>query len=124
MLSALIAPPFIFIGLVCVAAFLVVVNIGALWSHRPPEPTTSGALLVVFALGVLIGQGHVFTSAATAIAMTLLLAIKAQLSRFAGGLTREKVRGAVLLGLIGFVIYPVLPNRCIDSRDLLNPREA
>jgi uncharacterized membrane protein YhiD involved in acid resistance len=60
MLSTLIAPPLIFIALIRVISLLVVVNIGALWTHRSLEPTTSGALLVTFALGVLIGQGHVF----------------------------------------------------------------
>jgi uncharacterized membrane protein (DUF4010 family) len=30
----------------------------------------------------------------------------------------------VLLGLIGFVIYPLLPNRFIDSWQLLNPRQS
>ena len=39
-------------------------------------------------------------------------------------MTQEEVRGAVLLGLIGFVIYPVLPNRFVDPWNLLNPREA
>jgi uncharacterized membrane protein (DUF4010 family) len=89
-----------------VIALVVIVNIGAVRSQRPLEATTSGALLVTFSLGVLIGQGHVFTPTASAIVMTLLLALKPQLSRFAGGLTQEEVRGAVLLGLIGFVIYP------------------
>ncbi len=124
MLSALIAPLFIFIGLIGVISLLVVVNIGALWTQRPLESTTSAALFVTFALGVLIGQGHVFTPTASAVLMTLLLSLKPQFSRFAGGLTQEEVRGAVLLGLIGFVIYPVLPNRFIDRWNLLNPREA
>ena len=53
-----------------------------------------------------------------------LVALKPQLSRFAGGLAQEEVRGAILLGLIGFVIYPVLPNRFVDPWNLLNPREA
>jgi uncharacterized membrane protein (DUF4010 family) len=124
MLAALIAPLFVFIGLTGVIALVVVANVGALRNQRPLEATTSGALLVTFALGVLIGQGHVFTPTASAIVMTLLLALKPQLSRFAGGLTQEEVRGAILLGLIGFVIYPVLPNRFVDPWNLLNPREA
>jgi uncharacterized membrane protein (DUF4010 family) len=36
-------------------------------------------------------------------------------------LTQEEVRGAVLLGLIGFVIYP---NRLVDPWGVLNSREA
>jgi uncharacterized membrane protein (DUF4010 family) len=124
MLAALIAPLFVFIGLTGLIALVVVANVGALRNQRPLEATTPGALLVTFALGVLIGQGHVFTPTASAIVMTLLLALKPQLSRFAGDLTQEEVRGAILLGLIGFVIYPVLPNRFVDPWNLLNPREA
>ena len=41
--------------------------------------------------------------------MTMLLAWKTELSRFAGGLQPSEIRSAVLLGLIGFVIYPVCP---------------
>jgi uncharacterized membrane protein (DUF4010 family) len=124
MLAALISPQFILVGLIGVVALLVVVNVGALSNKSPLETTTSGALLVTFGLGVLVGQGHIFTPTASAIVMTLLLALKLQLSRFAGGLTQAEVRGAVLLGLIGFVIYPVLPNRFVDPWRLVNPREA
>ena len=53
-----------------------------------------------------------------------MLSLKPQLTRFAGGVTAEELRGAVLLGLIGFVIYPVLPSRPVDPWGLLNPREA
>jgi uncharacterized membrane protein (DUF4010 family) len=124
MLSALISPFFILVALAGVIALLVTVNAVSLRAQRPPETTTAGALLVTFSLGVLIGQGHIFTPTASAIVMTLVLALKPQFARFAGGLTQEEVRGAVLLGLIGFVIYPVLPDRFLDPWDLLNPREA
>jgi uncharacterized membrane protein (DUF4010 family) len=56
--------------------------------------------------------------------MTMLLAWKTELSRFAGGLQPSEIRSAVLLGLIGFVIYPVLPNNYIDPWQLFNPRDA
>jgi uncharacterized membrane protein (DUF4010 family) len=46
------------------------------------------------------------------------------LSRFAGGLQMTEIRSAVLLGLIGFVIYPTLPNRYVDPWQLFNPRDA
>ena len=59
-----------------------------------------------------------------AIVMTMLLAWKTELSRFAGGLQPSEIRSAVLLGLIGFVIYPVLPNRYIDPWQLFNPKDA
>jgi uncharacterized membrane protein (DUF4010 family) len=54
----------------------------------------------------------------------MLLAWKVELRRFAGGLQPEEIRSAVLLGLLGLVIYPVLPNRFVDRWDLVNPRQA
>jgi uncharacterized membrane protein (DUF4010 family) len=91
---------------------------------RSLEITTSVALIVIFILGVLAGLGHLFTPIASAILMTMLLAWKTELQRFAGDLKLSEIRGAVLLGLIGFVIYPLLPNRFIDSWHLLNPRQS
>jgi uncharacterized membrane protein (DUF4010 family) len=91
---------------------------------RSLEMTTSVALLVVFILGVLPGLGHLFTTIASAILMTMLLAWKTELQRFAGDLKLSEIGGAVLLGLIGFVIYPLLPDRFIDSWHLLNPRQS
>jgi uncharacterized membrane protein (DUF4010 family) len=124
MLSAVIGTTFVIGSLAGVVVLLALVNIGNIVQQRPLETTTGAALLVTFALGNLVGNGHVFTPTATAIVMTLLLALKPQFSRFAGGLTPEEVRGAVLLGLIGFVIYPVLPNHSVDPWNLVNPREA
>jgi uncharacterized membrane protein (DUF4010 family) len=91
---------------------------------RSLEATTSAALLVIFVLGALIGQGHLFTPVAAAILMTMLLAWKVELHRFAGGLAPAEIRSAVLLGLLGLVVYPVLPGRFVDRWDLINPRQA
>ena len=52
--------------------------------------------------------------------MTLLLAWKLELRKFAGGVTIDELRSAVLLGLIGLVIYPILPNRFVDRWQLVN----
>jgi uncharacterized membrane protein (DUF4010 family) len=124
MLTTLESQAFAWIGMAAVIAIVTVMNVGNLFLHREQETTTSVALVVTFVLGVLVGEGHLFTPTASAVLMTLLLALKPQLTRFAGGVTAEEVRGAVLLGLIGFVIYPVLPNRTIDPWNLFNPREA
>jgi uncharacterized membrane protein (DUF4010 family) len=109
-----------------VGVFLIVVaaNARAVLVDRSLEATTSTALLVIFVLGALAGQGHLFTPVAAAILMTMLLAWKGELRRFAGGLKPEEIRSAVLLGLIGLVVYPILPNRFIDRWELINPREA
>jgi uncharacterized membrane protein (DUF4010 family) len=91
---------------------------------RSLESTTSAALLVIFVLGALIGEGHLFTPVAAAILMTMLLAWKVELRRFAGGLEPTEIRSAVLLGLLGLVVYPILPDRFVDRWELINPRQA
>jgi uncharacterized membrane protein (DUF4010 family) len=93
-------------------------------SARPLELTTSMAVLLVFVAGYLVGIGHVFTPVASAILITMLLAWKVELRKVAGGLTLAEIRSAVLLGLLGFVIYPVIPDRFVDPWQLINPRAA
>lgn len=123
-LSALISQTYALVALGGVVLVLGVMNFGQQMQKGQLATTTSGALLVTFTLGVLVGEGHVFTPTASAILMTLLLSLKPQFSRFAGGLSQEELRGAVLLALLGFVVYPVLPNHFVDPWQLLNPREA
>lgn len=119
MLAALVSDQFAVVGLVGVFVLVAYINGRSLLLDRALEMTTSVALIVTFVLGVLVGQGHLFTPVASAILMTMLLTWKTELQRFAGDLAPSEIRGAVLLGLIGFVIYPLLPNRFIDSWHLL-----
>jgi uncharacterized membrane protein (DUF4010 family) len=115
------------IAAICLAGVIILVaflNARSLLVDRSLEMTTSVTLIVTFILGGLAGQGHLFTPTASAILMTMLLAWKTELQRFAGDLKLLEIRAAVLLGLVGFVIYPLLPNRFIDSWHLLNPRQS
>jgi uncharacterized membrane protein (DUF4010 family) len=123
-LSSLISIEFSVVSLAAIALIIALVNGRALLLRQNLEITTSVSLLVEFVLGVLIGQGHLFTPVAGAVLLTLILSLKSEFSSFAGGLRPEEIRSAVLLGLIGFVIYPLLPNRFIDPWKLINPREA
>ena len=123
-LSAMTSDTFALAALVAVALVIVLVNIRTLLVQRTLEITTSISLVVDFVLGVLVGQGHLFTPVAAALLLTLVLSLKTELSSFAGGLRPEEIRSAVLLGLIGFVIYPLMPNRFIDPWKLINPRES
>ncbi len=113
-----------FITFAGVLIVVVLTGVRNLREGRAVETTTSAALTVTFVLGVLVGQGHHYTPVAAAIVMTMLLSLKPALAQFAGGLQVSEVRSAVLLGLLSFVIYPVLPDRTIDPFGLVNPREA
>jgi uncharacterized membrane protein (DUF4010 family) len=124
MLAALISNQFAVVMLIGVFVLVAYINGHSLLTDKSLEMTTSVALIVTFVLGMLVGEGHLFTPVASAILMTMLLTWKTELQRFAGDLAPGEIRGAVLLGLIGFVIYPLLPNRFIDSWHLLNPRQS
>ena len=91
-LAALISPTFEVAGFVGIVALIVVTAVRNLLLNGAAETTTSAALMATFALGVLSGEGHVFTPAAATILMTLMLALKPQLARFAVGLKGEGVR--------------------------------
>lgn len=123
-IAALFAPSMAAVALVGVFLLVVFANARSLLVDRSLEATTSAALLVIYVLGALAGQGHLFTPVASAILMTMLLAWKVELRRFAGGLQPDEIRSAVLLGLLGLVVYPILPNRFVDRWELVNPRQA
>jgi uncharacterized membrane protein (DUF4010 family) len=124
MLASLVAQSVANAALIGVFLLVAAMNARSILHDRSLEVTTSAALMVNYLLGVLVGLGHIFTPVAGAIVMTMLLAWKTELSRFAGGLQPAEIRSAVLLGLIGFVIYPVLPNRYVDPWQLFNPSDA
>ena len=123
-LAVLISPAYGIAGMVAVIVLVAALNARSLVASQSLEITTSAALLVTYALGVLVGLGHSFTPVAAAILMTLLLAWKLELRKFAGGVTIDELRSAVLLGLIGLVIYPILPDRFVDRWQLVNLRQA
>jgi uncharacterized membrane protein (DUF4010 family) len=123
-LAVLISPAYGIAGMVGVIVLVAALNARSLAASQSLEITTSAALLVTYALGGLVGLGHSFTPVAAAILMTLLLAWKLELRKFAGGVTIDELRSAVLLGLIGLVIYPILPDRFVDRWQLVNLRQA
>ncbi len=122
-IASLCAPSMAHISLVGVFLIVIFANARSLLEDRSLETTTSAALFVIFVLGSLVGQGYLFTPVAAAILMTMLLAWKVELHRFAGGLQPTEIRSAVLLGLLGLVVYPILPNRFVDPWELINPRQ-
>ncbi len=124
MLAWLISPATAVVALIGAVVLVAFANLHSFRVHQHLEITTSVALLVTLLLGILIAQQHYFTAVAAALLMTGLLAWKAELVRLAGDLKPEEIRGAVLMGLLAFVIYPLLPDRYVDRWHLFNPHEA
>lgn len=124
LLATLLGPPLLLFGEAAILILIVFANLRGMQTAQKLEATTSTALAIVFLLGALVGQGHLFTPVACAIIVGMLLALKPQLRAFAGGLTQQEVRSALLLGLLGGVIWPLLPDHFVDPWQLLQPREA
>lgn len=96
MLASVIDSTVSIAALVGVLLLIGAMNARSILTDRTLEITTSAALLVNYLLGVLVGLGHIFTPVAGAVVMTMLLAWKTELSRFAGGLlpSENQERGA------------------------------
>jgi uncharacterized membrane protein (DUF4010 family) len=123
-LSVLAAPEAAYVTFAGVLLIVLLAGLRNVHEGKPIESTTSAAVIATFVMGILVGQGHHYTPIASAILMTALLSLKPALTHFAGGLQVAEVRSAVLLGLLAFVIYPILPDHPIDPWQLINPREA
>lgn len=121
MLSALAGTPLVLVMAAGVVVLIVLLNLHSLRVTQTVEITTSAALLFLYVLGVLVGRGDFFAPVAAALVATLLLSGKVELHRFAGELHPNEIRGAIWLGLLAFVIYPLLPDRYVDGWQTINP---
>lgn len=102
--------------------FVIFLNFHSLKRDSDTEMTTSAALLLMGFVGILCGKGHTFTPVALGLATAGLLAWKGQLSGFSTGITENELRSAILLGVLAFIVYPVLPSTAIDPWGLVEPK--
>ena len=84
--------------------------------------TTSTALTIVGFAGILCGQGHIFTPVVVGVVTAALLAWKQPISGFVSGLSDNELRSAILLAVLTFVIFPVLPAHPVDPWGLIEPQ--
>jgi uncharacterized membrane protein (DUF4010 family) len=103
---------------------LILLSVETFRSGEGAEITTSAALLVTGYVGVLVGQGHALTATALGITVAGLLAWKEPLAGFSQALTDAEVRSAILLAILAFVVYPLLPEGTVDPWHLIEPRTA
>ncbi len=122
--GAALGDPYAYITLGLTGLLTVFLNIQELRAHESTELTTSAAMLITCIAGVLCGKGHTLTPAAVMVIATALLAWKDRLQGFSIGLTESEVRSALLLAILGIVIYPALPSGSIGPLHLIEPRAA
>ena len=122
--GGLLGDPFSWVVLFLVAVLVIFLNIETIRTDEGAEITTSAALFVTCFAGLLAGQGHTFTPSALGIATAALLAWKEPLAGFSQALTESELRSAILLAILAFVVYPILPVGSIDPWGLVDPRAA
>ncbi|HET7639315.1 MAG TPA: DUF4010 domain-containing protein, partial [Ktedonobacteraceae bacterium] len=117
-----VSPTLAFVQVGIVVVIIIVANVYSLYKDEPLLITTSLALAVTNILGMLIGMGQFFIAFACAIVVAALLSWKTELVAFTSKLTVAEIRGALLMGFITFVVYPLLPPDFIDPWHIVNPR--
>lgn len=123
-LGGLLGDAYALTGLALLGIPLVFLNWQRLSTHQTSELTTSTALLVTGFIGVLCGKGHEFTPVVVAVTAAALLAWKERLTDFAVGLSEIELRSAILLAILTFIIYPILPADTIDPWRLIDARAS
>lgn len=123
-LAGLLGPSYSIVTMALVGILVVFLNLQSMRSDQGTELTTSAALLLVFLTGLLCGLGHRATPVAVSVVTAGLLSWKERLSQFGHNLTAEELRSAILLAILAFAIYPVLPDHPVDAWGLIVPRAA
>jgi uncharacterized membrane protein (DUF4010 family) len=122
--GALLGESFALLSVALTGVLVVLLNMQTIRAGEGTELTTSTALLLTALAGVLAGEGHTLTPTALAVVTAALLAWKQPLHKFSLGLTDSELRSAILLAILAFVVYPVLPRGFIDRWDLVDLRAA
>jgi uncharacterized membrane protein (DUF4010 family) len=122
--GGLLGEPFALVALGLVGVLVIFLNVETIRTGEGAEITTSAALIVTSFAGLLAGQGHAFTPTALGIITAALLTWKRPLAGFSQTLTESELRSAILLAILGFVVYPVLPTGSVDPWQLVEPRAA
>jgi uncharacterized membrane protein (DUF4010 family) len=120
--GGLLGEPYPMLALALLGVLVILLNVETIRTGEGAEITTSAAMLLIGFAGVLAGEGQTFTPTLLGVASAALLAWKEPLSLFSRTLRESELRSAVLLAILAFVVYPVLPAGTVDRWDLINPR--
>jgi uncharacterized membrane protein (DUF4010 family) len=121
-LGGLMGQAFAIVALAFVAMSVAWMNYREMAKEQKLALTTSTALMLTAFCGVLFGQGHVFTPAVAGILTAALLAWKQSIERFAVGLSDQELRSAILLSVLTFIVFPLLPDHAVDPWGLIEPK--
>ncbi len=84
--------------------------------------TTASSMVLAYGVGVLIGKGMFQVAIVVTIVTSLLLVLRRELHGFARNLSKDEIQSALELGLLAFVIYPLLPKETFGPSGAIDPR--
>jgi uncharacterized membrane protein (DUF4010 family) len=123
-LEGFLGNSFALLAITLIGLFVCFLNIREWSQHQNLNLTTSAALIIVGFCGVLCGKGHTFTPVATAVITAALLAWKQPITGFATGLSDIELRSAILLAILSFIVYPVLPAHPVGPYQVIQLQET
>ena len=118
------APWLLVAGLLAVAGMIIAAYINTPTENNDPGTTTVTALLISYALGVLVWFGYSKLAVMLAIATTTLLYFKPELQGMTQKLTRRDLVSILQFSVLSFVILPILPDQNYGPYGAFNPYQA
>ena len=111
-------------GLLAVAGMIIAAYLNSPAENNDPGTTTVAALLICYALGVLVWYDLSKLAVMLAIATTVLLYFKPELQGMTQRLSRRDLVSILQFAVLSFVILPILPNQNFGPYDAFNPHHA
>ena len=111
-------------GLLVVSGAMIASNFSARQEEQYRGFTTEAATIVTYGLGATVWFGHATLAVMLAIATTVLLYFKAELSRFSRRMTPIDINSILQFAVLSLVVLPILPDHDYGPYDALNPREV
>jgi len=110
-------------GLLVIAGAMIASNFSARQEEQYRGFTTEAAIIVTYGLGAAVWFGHATLAVMLAIATTVLLYFKAELSRFSRRMTPKDINSILQFAVLSLVVLPILPSQDYGPYGALNPRQ-
>jgi uncharacterized membrane protein (DUF4010 family) len=121
--SSIGEPWLIAVGLLLVGLMMIAAYLRAPQPSGDPGTTTVAALMLCYALGVLVWQNEIQLAVMLGIAATMLLYFKPELSGLSHQLSRRDLLSVLQFAVLALIILPLLPNQDYGPYGALNPHQ-
>jgi len=111
------------VGLLMMAAMMIVALARDPQDDGDPGTTSVVALMLCYGLGALVWYGHATLAVMIAITTTVLLYFKGQLQVVTRSLTHKDLLSILQFAVLSLVVLPILPDRDFGPYLALNPHQ-